>query len=144
MDKKLNLLEDGKYWQLNSKEQERYSYVMEGLRLIPNTLFNGLISYWALAYAKKANIPCLALSYIIADDFIKILYSVSSLKGGESKRIDAKLKALHEGEKSGKLMKDLCEMLEEVWKFRADFVHANKAALENGIRSYRLDLSLAW
>lgn len=135
MDKKRNLLEDRNdwqffYWQLNSKEQERYVYVMEGLRLIPGTLFNGLIPYWAFAYAKKANIPCLALSYIIADDFIKILYSVSPLKGGESKRIDEKLEALHEGEKSGKLMKDLCEMLEEVWKFRDDFVHANKAALE--------------
>ena len=27
-------------------------------------------------------------------------------------------------------MKDQCEMLEEVWKFRDDFVHANTAALE--------------
>ena len=130
MDKKRSLLENRNDWQLNSKEQERYSYVMEGLRLIPATLFNGLIPYWALAYAKEENIPCLALSYIIADDFIKILYDVSLLKGGESKRTVEKLKALHEGEKSGKLMKDLCEMLEEVWKFRDDFVHANTAALE--------------
>ena len=91
MDKKRNLLEDRNDWQLNSEEQERYVYVMEGLRLIPGTLFNGLIPYWAFAYAKKANIPCLALSYIVADDFIKILYSVSPLKGGESKRIDEKL-----------------------------------------------------
>ena len=57
MDKKRSLLEDINDWQLNSKEQERYSYVMEGLRLIPATLFNGLIPYWALAYAKKENIP---------------------------------------------------------------------------------------
>lgn len=130
MDKKRNLLEGQNAWQLNPKEQERYSYVMEGLRLIPGTLFNGLIPYWALAYAKKENMPCLALSYIIVDDFVKILYDVSPLKGGESKRTVEKLKALHEGEKSGKLMKDLCEMLEEVWKFRADFIHANTGALE--------------
>ena len=82
---------------------------MEGLRLIPGTLFNGLIPYWAFAYAKKANIPCLALSYVIADDFIKILYSVSPLKGGESKRIDEKLGRVHTFER----FNDECEADEE-------------------------------
>lgn len=126
MDKKRNLLEDKNNWQLNSKEQERHDRIMEGLRFIPGTLFSGLIPYWAIAYAKKDNIPCLTLSYIITDNFVQILYSVSPLKGGESQKVDRKLKALHEGEKSGKLMKEICEMLIEVWKFRDCFVHGNE------------------